>query len=562
VIVPPIKTWTAARKLRLILIPRALHGFCIWAAKWSPRAHTRCIHGGHHGVSTMETRPMPLSISLNSPSALGVGSFTFKLLIALTLVTTADLTFDGGGRFGSASAGFAALWLVGLWLSRPTIRAHSGASASFAFAWAMAVALFEDPSALAALLFLCGALLTGLLPRAARFGEAARWARRLALTTPALVATPIRDLMTWLRARRRGRGVAIAAIATTLALPVGGAVLFITLFAQANPVIAGWLASYRDGLSNLSVSGTRVAFWLTAAVLVWASLRNVRTPRFRSVATPGGIPAALPGVTEASVRLSLILFNALFLVENVLDLVFLWSGAPLPEGVTLAEYAHRGAYPLIVTALLAGAFVLVALRPGAPAADDVLIRRLVYLWIAQNIFLVASSALRTIDYVEAYSLTRLRLAALIWMALVAAGLALICWRILKNKSSAWLINANAVALAATLSACAFIDLGEITARWNVRHATGTGKTMRYPDIQYLELLGPSALRAFVDFERDAASEPVRAQVTEARVRIENALATRQADWRSWTWRGARRLAATRSAGAPASSPSQPEPAGE
>ena len=34
------------------------------------------------------------------------------------------------------------------------------------------------------------------------------------------------------------------------------------------------------------------------------------------------------------------------------------------------------------------------------------------LWIAQNLLLVASTMLRTLDYVEAYSLTELRIAAL------------------------------------------------------------------------------------------------------------------------------------------------------
>ena len=84
--------------------------------------------------------------------------------------------------------------------------------------------------------------------------------------------------------------------------------------------------------------------------------------------------------------------------------------------MTLAGYAHRGAYPLIATALLAGLFVLVTLRPGSDTVRIPLIRRMVVLWVAQNVFLVASSILRTRDYIDAYSLTRLRVAALAWMA--------------------------------------------------------------------------------------------------------------------------------------------------
>ena len=65
-----------------------------------------------------------------------------------------------------------------------------------------------------------------------------------------------------------------------------------------------------------------------------------------------------------------------------------------------------------------------------------LARRLVTLWVVQNIVLVASSALRTIDYIESSMLTAWRIAALAWMALVALGLVLICWRILAGRSIA------------------------------------------------------------------------------------------------------------------------------
>ena len=45
--------------------------------------------------------------------------------------------------------------------------------------------------------------------------------------------------------------------------------------------------------------------------------------------------------------------------------------------MTYASYAHRGAYPLIVTALLAGGFVLLALRPNGGMEERKLIRNLI-----------------------------------------------------------------------------------------------------------------------------------------------------------------------------------------
>ena len=96
----------------------------------------------------------------------------------------------------------------------------------------------------------------------------------------------------------------------------------------------------------------------------------------------------------AGVLLAVILFNLLFLLQNVLDIEYLWSGAALPAGMSYAEYAHRGAYPLILTALLAGLLTLIAFRRQSTGAGWKWARILVYVWLLQNVFLVASSLLR------------------------------------------------------------------------------------------------------------------------------------------------------------------------
>jgi hypothetical protein len=210
--------------------------------------------------------------------------------------------------------------------------------------------------------------------------------------------------------------------------------------------------------------------------------------------------------------------------------------------MTLAEYAHRGAYPLIATALLAGLFVLVALAPGSASSRNRAIRGLVVLWIAQNLFLVASTALRTVDYIEVYSLTRLRIAALLWMALVAVGLVLIGWRMLRAKSASWLINANVLAAGAVLTFATVVDLGEVAAAWNVRHAAEAGGRGTPLDLCYLNQLGESALVPVARLEQGPLDPEFQDRITWLRARLTAETEARQANWRAWTWRGARRLA--------------------
>ncbi len=170
---------------------------------------------------------------------------------------------------------------------------------------------------------------------------------------------------------------------------------------------------------------------------------------------------------------SLILFNLLFAAQSILDGIYLWGHVALPDNLTYAAYAHRGAYPLIATALLAAAFVLVAMRPGGAAEKSKVIRPLVYLWVGQNVLLVASSILRLDLYVDIYMLTYWRIAAFIWMGLVALGLVLIVARIALNRSNQWLVGANLIALTIVLYGCSLVNFDAFIADYNVDPQPGS-----------------------------------------------------------------------------------------
>jgi hypothetical protein len=214
-----------------------------------------------------------------------------------------------------------------------------------------------------------------------------------------------------------------------------------------------------------------------------------------------------------------------------LDLTYLWGGASLPDGMTHAQYAHRGAYPLIVTALLAAGFVLIAMRPGGPAEQSRLIRPLVLAWIGQNILLVISSIFRLDLYVAAYSLTCLRFAAFIWMVLVATGLLLILLQIVLKKSNAWLLAANTGSLALALYACCFVNVPQMVASYNVEHCRENGGAGLNLDLPYLASLGPQALPAI---EPHVKKIPALAAIARDTRRGYDRM--RPANWRGWTYR--------------------------
>lgn len=278
------------------------------------------------------------------------------------------------------------------------------------------------------------------------------------------------------------------------ALPVAAGLLFLLLFADANPILSDLLERSLafDWLTGELVA--RTLFWAFVAYLCWPFLALDRIGPLAGCAGTGAgsAPWSRPAlINAASVGNSLMLFNLMFAMQSLSDLAYLWSGTALPDGMTLAQYAHRGAYPLVLTALLAGLFALVA-RPFVQESRRLL--GLLALWLAQNGMLVASSLYRLDLYVDSYGLTYLRIAAFVWMGLVAGGLGLIFWQIAGRKANGWLVSRTSAMALATLYLCCFVNFADLIARNNL--ASAAAQPYADLDCYYLESLGGLAFPAF------------------------------------------------------------------
>jgi hypothetical protein len=335
---------------------------------------------------------------------------------------------------------------------------------------------------------------------------------------------------------------------TVWIVPVLLSGIFLILFSSANPLIESWFSAIDPRTLARGLSAPRLLFWTLASCVVWPFVHmkwNRSDPEPRNSAPQ---PAALDDAPSelfgaAAILRSLLLFNLLFAIQTVLDLIYLWGGVALPDGLTYAAYAHRGAYPLIATALLAAGFVLAAMRPGGPAERMPVMRFLVFLWIAQNVMLVVSSMLRLDLYVQIYSLTYWRVAAWLWMLLVVAGLVLIVARIAFDRSNRWLVLMNLATLALMAYICAFINFPYVIATYNVDHSkevSGNGLAL---DVGYLVGLGPHAVPAI---DRYLAAQPNsslslfnRGQLAWNRDQLIKRQLVELDSWRAWSFRGYR-----------------------
>lgn len=332
-----------------------------------------------------------------------------------------------------------------------------------------------------------------------------------------------------------------------VALLLGG--LFVGLFALANPLIRRTLESLWphlnfDALPHPSIG--RLMFWLATAAAIVTLLRHVTGIAQPENTSAGDDPPWLAILfSPQAIRRGLILFNLLFIVQTVLDIRYLWGGAALPDGLTYAQYAHQGSYALILATLLAGAFALLAFRPGRDPSALHLERKLLYVWLGQNLFLVISAGWRLWLYVGAYSLTRWRVAAAIWMLLVACGLVWIIVRIARDYSGRWFVNASAATVIVALLLVALVGIDAPIAQFNVRHcAEILGPGHPEADVDYLGELGPEALPALAWLESQRPNHDHAPAWRATIAALSQELRVMSGNWRSWTLRRALLRSAT------------------
>ncbi len=332
-------------------------------------------------------------------------------------------------------------------------------------------------------------------------------------------------------------------------LPIILSCVFISLFSHANPIVTRWFSGFDFNALLKMFSFGRMLFWSVIAAIIFSVIRPKLKRKRRKPVVDVYFKKKKPmgftewAFTKEAVLRSLVIFNVMFACQTLMDMNYLWAGGELPDGITYAAYAQKGAYPLIVTALLAALFVLISQNAGTEVAGSKTVQGLIYLWVAQNILLVVSSIYRTGLYVEVYALTYLRVAAFIWMGLVACGLTWIIIRSILNKSNTWLINANVITALAVLYVTSFVNIGGMIAHYNVSYSRAvSGKGVQL-DTYYLEYsIGSAAIPALIQYsqygkvhdrilymsgEEEERLDTIDEMISELRINMD--------DWRRWTY---------------------------
>jgi hypothetical protein len=251
------------------------------------------------------------------------------------------------------------------------------------------------------------------------------------------------------------------------------ALIFGSLLAAGNAVFGSWTSSFFDWFWKelaLYLNPARIVMWCFVAFVILPLLRPAQVAAWwwKWTESLPRLPEIIPNKAALfSSGLVLVVLNVLFLIANIADALFLWSGSALPAGVTDKEYVHEGVETLIFTVILS-AFVLTAVfQQTLEVVRCRELKILACVWIIQNLFLMVSVAEKLRRYIVTEEMTVARLSTIIFLILVAVGFALLTIKIVQDRSISWLIGGCVLAVFFTFYVTQFLDLAGWSANYNV-----------------------------------------------------------------------------------------------
>ena len=177
------------------------------------------------------------------------------------------------------------------------------------------------------------------------------------------------------------------------------------------------------------------------------------------------------------------ILNLMLLFLNLTDFNYLFLKGELPKGITYADYVHTGVGAVIVSIILAIALIIYYFR-GEINFDhhSKKIKILVYIWIAQNMILILMATFKNQLYIDAYSLTFLRLGVYYYLGFSIVGLLLTLYKIYYHKDTWFLFKSNPFVFYVILVLSCTINWSAIVTNYNLRNS-------KEVDLDYIENIG-------------------------------------------------------------------------
>jgi hypothetical protein len=351
----------------------------------------------------------------------------------------------------------------------------------------------------------------------------------MALRMPARMLSGIVDAVETLIQSRWQGADQIQAVARGLLLAGPLLLIFTGLFASADAVFSAWLDSLGDIMDSLAPQTPLITLTLSLAAtgILACTIRKTAI----ADAQQGDMPTRLPRLGRVETAVLLGSLASLFVVFVVLQLSWLFGGQELIQarsGLTLAEYARRGFFELVV---VAGLTLAVLMSVSAMQGHRGLLRLLGGIMIVCVLVMLLSALHRLNLYIDQFGLTMDRLMALALALWLAFALLWFAQTILRGRQEGFIAGLLIAGMTVSL-ALAIMNPAYRVAQVNIEHAQSRAQPL---DVDYLISLGADAIVPLL-----SGAENVKLTLEQSiSVYEQLALQTDNTDWRDWNLSRAR-----------------------
>jgi len=275
--------------------------------------------------------------------------------------------------------------------------------------------------------------------------------------------------------------------------------LFFALYRSANVAFK----NITDKIDLSFISGPWVGFTFVGFLIIYGLYKYRSIPQFekfdiesKNDLTPSDKPNSLdrliPIDNEKKTGILLfVMLNVLLLFVNTVDVFFLFGDGELPEGLNHSDIVHQGINALITSIIMAVGIILFFFRGRLNfIRQNKLLKNLSYIWIAQNAFIILSTAYRNHMYVSDYLLTYKRIGVYVYLGLSIIGLVYTFLKIKNTKSNWYIVRYVGWNFFAVLIVSPLIDWNKIIVNYNLSHAEDKIENV---DFSYLVHLSPKTL---------------------------------------------------------------------
>ncbi len=274
-------------------------------------------------------------------------------------------------------------------------------------------------------------------------------------------------------------------------LPLGALLIFFGLYRSSNSVFE----ALTDNIDLSFISIEWFFFLITGLLMMYGYFRHKIIPPFQRFdegapmeMKPRERPTMFDSLLSENVenRSGIVMFallNLLILVLNVGDILFMSGGSVLPEGVSLSDSVHQGVGALIVSIVFAVLIILFYFRGRLNFFQgNNAIKGLAILWIGQNLLMVASTAYRNFDYIDAHGLTLKRIGVYVYLLLTIIGLVFTAVKLLKIRTNWYLVKAVSWSFYIILAISPLVNWDRLVLESQVKVAQQDNKAL---DVHYL-----------------------------------------------------------------------------